>query len=139
MKERLMRQQRSRVENFLQREVETEVIERAWKFVIDSVIDDKFRLLTSVSKEPIPKTSKIEELATFEIWDEYGSEIVETKNAFSRLGVRASEIRETKVFVRFGNKTFEITEFVRQESKNHYLPLLKREHTPYRREERESI
>jgi hypothetical protein len=125
-----MTQQRSQVEHFLHKEIETEIIDRVWKYVVDSVIDDKFRLLTSVTKEPLPRTSNIEELSSFEIWDEYSSEIVELRNAFRRIGVRADRIREGKVFLRFGNKSFEITEFVRQESKNHYVPLLEREHTP---------
>jgi hypothetical protein len=52
--------------------------------------------------------------------------------------VPKDQIREGAVFVRLGEKTFEITEFVRQEVKDHYVSLLEREFTPYRAKGRKS-
>ena len=106
------------------------------KFTIDSVINNKFRLIVSKLKKPLlinPEMFKEKEknfsrkLAKFDIWKREKSEAVLLEDAFSRLGVRKSKIKEGKVFVRFENETFEITEYVREEVKNHYLPLLKRE------------
>jgi hypothetical protein len=138
MKKKLMRQQGSQVENFLQKEVQKKSIGHAKKFVVDSVIDDKFRVLTSVSKTPIPKTIKVEELAKFDLWERSESDVIAIKDAFQKIGVRANQIKEANVFVKLEDKTFEITEFVRQEIKNHYLPLVKREFTPYRPKKGES-
>ena len=106
------------------------------KFTIDSVINNKFRLIVAKLKKPLlinPEMFKEKEknfsrkLAKFDIWKREKSEAVLLEDAFSRLGVRKSKIKEGKVFVRFENETFEITEYVREEVKNHYLPLLKRE------------
>lgn len=130
MNKKLMRQQASQIENFLQKEVQEETIEKAWKYVIDSVVDDKFRLLKSEAKKPVPRKITGKELAKFDCWKEKGSEVIETKKAFRTIGVRRNQVKEGKVFVRLGVKTFEITEFVRQEVKDHYRRLLEREFTP---------
>lgn len=136
MNKKLMQQQESQIANFLQKEVQEETIKRAWKYVIDSVYDGKFRLVTSKSKKPIPKKIISKELAKFNLWKTEGIQIMETEEAFRTLGVRRNQIKEGKVFVRLGDRTFEITEFVRQEVKDHYKQLLEREFAPPEKKER---
>jgi hypothetical protein len=138
MKKKLMLKQESQIESFLAKKSQNETIEPAWKYVIDSVIDDKFRLLISKPKKPVPKEIKAAQLAKFSLWKEDDTIIVEMKNAFEKIGVPKDQIREGGVFVRLGDKTFEITEFVRQEVKDHYVSLLEREFTPYRGKGRKS-
>ena len=130
MNKKLMQQQESQIQNFLTKEVQDETIEKAWKYVIDSVTDDKFRLLTSEAKKPIPRNITAKKLAKFSLWKDKSPEIVETKKALKTIGLRKSQVKEGKVFVRLGNKTLEITEFVRQEVKGHYTSLLQREFAP---------
>jgi hypothetical protein len=132
MKKKLMHQQESRIKSYLQKTDLKETIGPVWKYVIDSVIDDKFRLLISKPKKPVLKEIKAAQLARFNLWKECDIVIVETKNAFKKIGVPKDQIREGAVFVRLGEKTFEITEFVRQEVKDYYVSLLEREFTPYR-------
>lgn len=130
MNKKLMHQQESQIKDFLQKEVREENITEVRKFVIDSVIEDKFRLLTSIAKGPVPKKIMSKQLAKFDLWKPESSEIIETEKAFQTIGVRRNQIKEGKVFIRLRDKTFEITEFVRQEVKDHYKRLLEREFTP---------
>ena len=140
MKKKLMVRQEAQIANFMKKKIKdtprlqfgTDVT----KFTIDSVINNKFRLIVSKLKKPLLIDSEMfkekeknfsRKLAKFDIWKREKSEAVLLEDAFSRLGVRKSKIKEGKVFVRFENETFEITEYVREEVKNHYLPLLKRE------------
>jgi hypothetical protein len=138
MKKKLMRQQESRIKSYLQKKDLKEPIGLIWKYVIDSVIDDKFRLLISKPKKPVPKEIKVTQLAKFGLWKEDETAIIDTKKAFERIGVSKDQIREGAVFVKLGEKTFEITEFVRQEVKDHYVSLLEREFTPYKAKGRKS-
>ena len=127
MNKKLMQQQESQIKNFQQSEVETETINIAYRYVIDSVIEDKFRLLTSEPKIPISRGTTAKQLASFDLWKESMPKVVELKNVFREIGVRRNQIKEGKVFVKLENKTFDLTEFVRQEVKDHYCGLLKRE------------
>ena len=138
MKKKLMRQQESRIKSYLQKKDLKEPIGLIWKYVIDSVIDDKFRLLISKPKKPVPKEIKVAQLAKFSLWKEDEIAIIDTKKAFEKIGVPKDQIREGAVFVKLGEKTFEITEFVRQEVKDHYVSLLEREFTPYKAKGRKS-
>ena len=132
MKKELMHKQESQIENFLAKENPNETIEPVLKYVIDSVHDDRFRMLISKPKKLITKGTKASQLAKFNLWKDCGEEIVETKNAFKMIGVQKDQIREGAVFVKLGEKTFEITESVRQEVKDPYIKLLEREFTPYK-------
>jgi hypothetical protein len=139
MKKKLMQQQESRIANFLQKEVQQETIERAQKYVIDSVYENRVRLVTSTAKEPIPKKIMSKELAKFNLWKAEDIQIMETEEASRMLGVRRNQIKEGNVFVRLEDRTFEITEFVRQEVKDHYKQLLKREFASPEKKERCSV
>lgn len=140
MKKKLMIKQEAQIFNFMQKKItETPRIvfgTEVTKFTIDSVVNNAFRLIICKLKEPLFINSEMfkekkkkfsKEFAKFDIWKRTGTEEVLLKDAFSRLGVKKPKIKEGKVFVKFENKTFEITEYVRQVVKNHYLPLLKRE------------
>lgn len=131
MKKRLMAAQKANLQKYLSHEFPVNEFDEVYKFTIDSVIDDKFRVLISKSKDPVPRLIQAEALANFEMWKEDGIVTDEKRNAYKKYGIRSNQIEETKVFIKFldSPKALEITEFVRQESKNHYLPLLKREHT----------
>ena len=136
MNKRLMQQQNSQIKNFLQKEVKEVTIRKAWKYVIDSVHDDKFRLLTSKAKKPIPKKIASKELAKFDLWRAESSEIMETKQAhFERSVYGGIRLKRERCSLRLDDKTFEITEFVRQEVKDHYKLLLEREFTPPEKKE----
>ena len=106
------------------------MIENAQKFVIDSVYDGKFRLVISKTSRSFPKNITSKDLAKFENWNTEKSEIIKKEKAYKTLGVRSNRIIEGKVFVKLEDQTFEITEFVRQEVKEHYKQLLKREFVP---------
>jgi hypothetical protein len=139
MKKKLMQQQESRIANFLKKEVQQETIERAQKYVIDSVYENRVRLVTSTAKESIPKKIMSKELAKFNLWKAEDIQIMETEEASRMLGVRRNQIKEGNVFVRLEDRTFEITEFVRQEVKDHYKQLLKREFASPEKKERCSV
>jgi hypothetical protein len=140
MKRKLMIKQETQIVNFMEKRFSVapslKLDTNVTKFTIDSVINDKFRLIVSELKEPLLLNSEMlkkknedfgKKLANFNLWKRIGSEAVSLKDAFSRIGVKKPDIKEGKVFVRFENETFEITEYVREAVKNHYLPLLKRE------------
>jgi len=145
MKRKLMIKQESQIRNFIQKRIKEKPIGYATKYTIDSVINNTLRLLTSKSITPIPMNAEFlydepdflgpdkslgHYFARFNIWGKSEDRVVLLRNASSELGVEKDQIKEGKVFVNFENKTFEITEFVRQEIKNHYVPLLKREYQP---------
>ena len=94
MKKELMRQQESRIKSYLQKKDMSETTKPAWKYVIDSVIDDKFRLLISKPQKPVPGEIKVAKLAKFSLWEEEETAIVDTKKAFERIGVPVDKIRE---------------------------------------------
>lgn len=140
MKKKLMIKQEAKIVRFMKKSFSVapslKLGTNVTKFTIDSVINDKFRLIISELKEPLLFSSEMlkeknqifgKKLANFNLWKRIGSEAVTLKDAFSRIGVRKTNIKEGKVFVRFENETFEITEYVREAVKNHYLPLLERE------------
>lgn len=122
-----MQQQESRIADFLQNKVQQETIDQAWKYVIDSVYGNKLRLVTSKATKPIPKKITSTELAKFDLWKTETIQIMEKEEARKMLGAKRKQIKEGKVFIRLKDQAFEITEFVRQEVKDHYKQLLKRE------------
>lgn len=130
-----MMMQRSQVEEHLS-QVQGEEVFSAAKYVIDSVYEDKFRVLVSRQKEPIPKSAGVKGLARFDVWEPVEEDefmIREKRRAFSEFGIRADQVEEGRVFVRIPAdgkaKALEITEFVRDESKSQYLALVKKERT----------
>jgi hypothetical protein len=134
-----MTMQRSRVEERLG-DIKEEEVSSATKYVIDSVYEDKFRVLVSRLRKPIPKSEGVNGLARFDVWEAVGGDdllIRSKKDAFKELGIMADQVEEGRVFVRFSpgdnSRAVEITEFVREESKSHYLALVKKERTRGRR------
>ena len=132
MRKQLMKNQAASLRKMISQAEYQGEFEQVFKFTIDSVIDDKFRIIISNSKEPVRGHLEAKFLARFDMWrDPPKIEIAEKKEAFKRYGIRSGQIKETKVFLKYphSQRAVEITEFVREESKNHYLPLLKREHS----------
>ena len=136
MRAQRMVAQRSQVEERLSL-IGEEMLSSATKYVIDSVYEDRYRVLVSHLRRPISRSAGIEGLASFEAWEAEGGDeflIRERKNAFSEFGIRADQVEEGRVFVRLpgDGKALEITEFVRDESKSHYKALIMKERAPRR-------
>lgn len=73
----------------------------ATKFTIDSVINNKFRLLISKSKEPILRRQELfeskgflgKQLAKFDFWEDSEEQIILLEETPSKIGIRKDQIK----------------------------------------------
>jgi len=131
--------------DFLESEFKGEVISEAEKFTIDSIVGERFRILVANLKEPVPKEEGGKGLANFNVWNEdeelfqeggkEGKKYPKRDEVSNRLQIDVDELTERQVFVRIQGQTFNITEHVREVSKDIYTKLLERELSPSRRRE----
>ena len=125
---------------FLERSVKGDLIEKAEKFTIDSIHNNRLRVIVSSLKEPFPKAKGPAGLAEFSNWKAEKNLFVEKaedkypkrEQVANYLGVDPEALTERKVFVRIHGHTFDITEHVREVSKRIYTRLLEREMRPSR-------
>jgi hypothetical protein len=128
---------------FLEKSVKGDIIEKAEKFTLDSIHNDRLRVIVSSLREPFPKAKGPAGLAEFSIWrvesnlfvENEDSKYPERERVARHLGVNPDALTERKVFVRIHGRTFDITEYVREVSKRVYTRLLEREMRPFRRSE----
>jgi len=128
---------------FLERGVKGDLIEKAEKFTIDSIHNDRLRVIVSNLRKPFLKAKGPAGLAEFSVWraeknlfvENEESKYPERERVARHLGVDPDALTERKVFVRIQRRTFDITEQVRDVSKRVYTRLLEREMRPSRRRE----
>ncbi len=139
----LVEEKAKELSEFLEKDFKGKVISEADKYTIDSVVEDRYRILVAHLKEPVPKEKGGEGLAEFNVWggdeelilDKVGIKYPERGEISNLLGIGADELTERQVFVRIQGQTFNITEQVREVSKQIYTKLVDRELRPSRRRE----
>jgi len=97
-----MMAQRSQVEERLSL-IGEEELSSATKYVIDSVYEDRYKVLVSHLRRPIPRSAGVKGLANFDAWEGEGGDefmIRERRKAFPEFGIRADQVEEGRVFVR---------------------------------------
>jgi hypothetical protein len=137
VKKRLLQQEASQINSSFANLPLAGKIVPVLKYVVDSVTDDKFRLLISKTNKPFLGPITAAKLAKFSKWKLSSTEIMETKKAMKVLGIPENKVLEGRVFVKLGSNIFEISEHTREEIKRHYRPLLNRESVTIRKKKEE--
>jgi hypothetical protein len=140
---KLVEEKAKQLSEFLEKEFKGKVISEAEKYTIDSIVEDRFRILVAHLKEPVPKENGGKGLAEFNVWspdeelllDKKGVKYPERGEIANLLRISADELTERQVFVRIHGNTFNITEQVREVSKQIYTRLVERELRPSSRRE----
>ena len=143
MLEKFVKDTTEKLTEFLEKRVEGEFISEAEKFTLDSVYEDRYRIIISRLKKPVAKVKGVAGLAEFSVWrDESELLIKDEKSKYPKKNQVADELQidpdlltERKVFVRIQGRTFDITENVREISKTIYKKLLERELYTFRHSE----
>ena len=120
---------------YLEQHVEGDIIQEAKKFTIDSVYEDRYRIIVSTLTKPVAKAKGAVGLAEFSVWKDESELFIEDETSkyptrdqvAEELDVDPNLLTERKVFVRIQGHTFDITEHVREQSKTLYKKLLERE------------
>ena len=141
--EKIAKEKAKELSEFLDMELEGEEITEAKKYTIDSIYEDRYRIIVSNLKRPVKKAIGADGLAEFQVWEDEDDLFLEKedklyptrKRVADALQVDPDLLTERKVFIRIQQRTFDITEQVRQVSKKLYKRLLVREMHPYRRRE----
>jgi hypothetical protein len=132
---KLVEEKAKELSEFLEKEFRGKVISEAEKYTIDSLVTHL--------KKPVPKENGGKGLAEFNVWnsdeelflDKKGVKYPERGEIANLLGISADELTERQVFIRIQGNTFNITEQVREVSKQIYTRLVERELRPSRRKE----
>ncbi len=142
---KLVEEKAKELSDFLENEFEGKAISEAEKFTIDSIVGERYRILVANLKKPVPKKDGGKGLAQFNVWSEDEDLFLEQakeemkypkrEEVSNLLRISADELTERQVFVRIQGQTFNITEHVREESKDIYTRLLERELSPSKRRE----
>jgi hypothetical protein len=106
--------------------IESESVEEAQRFTVDSVIGNYLRILVAKLTKPVA-TPSMSALVPFNIWEKENEKVLTPKEAAMMIGVKPAYLLEGRVFVRIREQTFDITKLVRKKSKKVYAPLLSRE------------
>ncbi len=142
---KLVEEKAKELSDFLENEFEGKAISEAEKFTIDSIVGERYRILVANLKKNVPKKDGGKGLAQFNVWNEdeelfqeggkEGKKYPKRDEVSNRLQIDADELTERQVFVRIQGQTFNITEHVREVSKDIYTKLLERELSPSSRRE----
>jgi len=140
---KLVEEKAKELSEFLEKEFRGKVISEAEKYTIDSIVENRYRILVAHLKKPVPKENGGKRLAEFNVWnsdeelflDKEGVKYPERGEIANLLGINADELTERQVFIRIQGNTFNITEQVREVSKQIYTRLVERELRPSRRKE----
>ena len=130
---KLVEEKAKELSDFLENEFEGKAISEAEKFTIDSIVGERYRILVANLKKTVPKKDGDEEL--FQEGGKEGKKYPKRDEVSNLLQIDADELIERQVFVRVQGQTFNITEHVREVSKDIYTKLLERELSPSRRRE----
>lgn len=141
---KLAEEKAKELSEFLDIELEGGKITEAKKYTIDSIYEDRYRIIVSNLKRPVKKVIGADGLAEFKVWVDEDKLFLEKEDELYPTRKRVADalqvdpylLTERKVFVRIKRRTFDITEQVRQVSKKLYKRLLEREMRPYTRREK---
>ena len=136
---KIIEEKAKELSDFLENEFEGKAISEAKKFTIDSIYENRYRIIVSNLKKAMEKAKGVNGLAEFEVWRDESELFLEKENELypsremvaEALEVDPDILAERKVFIRIQSRTFDITEQVRQVSKKLYKRLLEREMRPY--------
>ncbi len=140
---KLVEEKAKELSKFLEKEFSGKVISDAEKYTIDSIVEDRFRIIVAHLDKPVLKEKGGKGLAEFNVWsqdeelflDKESVKYPDRGEITNLLGISADELAEGQVFVRIQGRTFNITEQVREISKQVYTRLVERELRPSRRRE----
>ncbi len=140
---KLVEEKAKKLSEFLEKKFTGKDITEAEKYTIDSIVEDKYRILVAHLKEKVSKENGGKGLAEFNVWSEDEELFLDRKavkypkreELANLLRIGADELTERQVFVRIQEQTFNITEQVREVSKDIYTKLVERELSPSRRRE----